>query len=86
MGSATLQTEAPLASRTRAVKTWLSPSLSDMFFLAVIGWSFMTSGTGWSRILWDGDTAIHIATGNWLLDHGAIPTSDPFPFPPPGPP
>ena len=56
MGSATLETAPLVAPRTRALKTWLSPSLCDMFFLAVIGWSFMTSGTGWSRLLWDGDT------------------------------
>ena len=86
MGSATATT-LPLAQpRTRALKNWLSPSLCDMFFLAVIAWSFMTSGTGWSRLLWDGDTAIHIATGNWILDHGKIPTADPFSFTQPGAP
>jgi hypothetical protein len=64
----------------------LTPSLCDLFFLAVIGWSFMTSGNSWSRLLWDGDTALHLATGNWILDHGKIPVSDPFSFTQPGAP
>src|SRR5260221_10322982 len=86
MGSVTLDTAPLVAPRTRAFKTWLSPSLCDMFFLAVIAWSFMTSGTGWSRLLWDGDTAIHIAIGDWILDHHAVPTTDPFSFTHPGAP
>ena len=86
MGSATVTTTPLVQPRAHALKNWLSPSLCDMFFLAVIAWSFMTSGTGWSRLLWDGDTAIHIATGNWILDHGKIPTADPFSFTQPGAP
>jgi hypothetical protein len=64
--------------RTRSA--WLAPSLCDLFFVAVIAWSFMTPGTGWGRLLWDGDTAIHIATGNYILDHREIPSKDPFSF------
>ena len=86
MGSATVETVPLVDPRAHAAKNWLSPSLCDMFFLAVIGWSFMTSGTGWSRLLWDGDTAIHIAIGDWILDHGKIPIADPFSFTQPGAP
>jgi hypothetical protein len=86
MGSATATTTPLVQPRALTLKNWLSPSLCDMFFLAVIAWSFMTSTTGWSRLLWDGDTAIHIATGNWILDHGKIPTADPFSFTQPGAP
>src|SRR5690349_22344866 len=28
----------------------------------------------------DGDVSWHIATGQWILDHGAIPRTDPFSF------
>ncbi|MDP9113820.1 MAG: hypothetical protein M3O20_09070 [Acidobacteriota bacterium] len=84
MGSATAITAPPVQERAHVLKNRLTPSLCDLFFLAVIAWSFMTSGTGWSRLLWDGDTAIHIATGNWILDHGKIPTTDPFSFTQPG--
>jgi len=31
-----------------------------------------------SALLNDGDTYMHIATGLWIFDHGAIPVSDPF--------
>ena len=87
MGS-TATESFPLVGPQRAavVQAWLTPSLCDMFLLAVIAWSFMTPGTGWSRLLWDGDTAIHIAIGNWILDHGTIPTHDPFSFTQPGAP
>ena len=74
------------AQPSGAIRSWLTPSLCDLFFLAVIGWSFMTAGTGWSRLLWDGDTAIHLAIGNWILDHGRIPVTDPFSFTQPGTP
>jgi len=37
MGSATFETAPLVAPRTRALKTWLSPYLCDMYFLAVIG-------------------------------------------------
>ena len=66
--------------RAGGFRRWLTPSLCDLFLLAVIGWSFMTAGTGWSRLLWDGDTAIHLAIGDWILDHGKIPVTDPFSF------
>lgn len=72
--------------RVAALQTWLTPSFCDVFFLAFIVWSFMTSGTGWSRLLWDGDTSLHTAIGRWILDHGYIPVSDPFSFTQPGAP
>jgi hypothetical protein len=36
---------------------------------------FMANGR---YLLRDGDTFWHVAVGRWILDHGAIPTSDPF--------
>jgi hypothetical protein len=34
-------------------------------------------------VLADGDTLTHVSAGRWMLEHGAIPTQDPFlhPFP-----
>lgn len=32
----------------------------------------------WQKLLRDGDTYWHIATGQWILEHGAIPKVDPF--------
>src|SRR3954464_11393049 len=34
-----------------------------------------------SMIFNDGDVSWHIATGQWILDHRAIPSTDPFSFP-----
>ena len=31
-----------------------------------------------SALLGDGDTYWHIATGQWILEHGAVPSTDPF--------
>jgi hypothetical protein len=39
---------------------------------AVLGSSLM--------IFNDGDVSWHIATGQWIIDHHAIPTTDPFSF------
>jgi hypothetical protein len=32
------------------------------------------------RLLNDPDSYSHIAVGRWILEHGALPTSDPFSF------
>ncbi len=74
------------AALQNRLQSWLTPSFCDVFFLAFIGWSFMASGTGWSRLLWDGDTSLHTAIGRWILDHGHIPAVDPFSFALPGAP
>src|ERR1700729_2312038 len=33
-----------------------------------------------ARVLNDGDTWSHLATGDWILAHGAVPAIDPFSF------
>ena len=38
------------------------------------------------RILGDGDTWSHLATGDWILAHGAVPRADPFSYSMPGAP
>ncbi|WP_137896157.1 hypothetical protein [Ramlibacter sp. 2FC] len=32
----------------------------------------------WEKLLRDGDTYWHIAAGQWILEHGAVPAKDPF--------
>jgi len=61
-----------------------TPSLTDFFFIAVIFWLFMADPSGWERLVTDGDTALHTRTGDYILDHGSIPTVDPFSFTKPG--
>jgi len=36
------------------------------------------------RLLGDGDTSWHIATGRWIFEHGGVPTHDPFSHSMPG--
>lgn len=58
----------------------LSPSLTDIFFLALLFWLFVSDPAGWDRLLWDGDTALHTRTGDYILDQRTIPLADPFSF------
>jgi len=55
------------------------PSLSDWLFAALLGWLFV-AGYGWSGLLADGDTGWHIRAGEFILDHGRLPSADPFSF------
>jgi hypothetical protein len=47
-------------------------------------WLFIGEPTGWDRLLWDGDVALHTRVGDFVLDHGYVPTADPFSFTKPG--
>lgn len=59
----------------------LIPSLSDLFFLAILVWLFMCGGaTGWQGLLEDGDAGWHIRTGEYILSHGAVPQKDLYSF------
>src|SRR5712692_1858517 len=70
--------ESVLASRWARL---LVPSLSDLFFLAILVWLFMSSGSaGWQGLLVDGDAGWHIRTGEYILDHHAVPRHDLYSF------
>jgi len=70
--------ETVLASRWARV---LIPSLSDLFFLAVLVLLFMSSGAaGWEGLLADADVGWHIRTGDYILDHHAVPYVDLYSF------
>ncbi len=59
----------------------LVPSLSDFFFLAILIWLFMSAGSaGWQGLLVDGDAGWHIRTGEYILDHHAVPRHDLYSF------
>ena len=66
---------------TRRWARVLIPSLSDLFFLAVLVWLFMSSGAaGWQGLLADADVGWHIRTGEYILDHHAVPRHDLYSF------
>ena len=57
------------------------PSLSDLYFAAVIVWVCMSGGAaGWQALLADADIGWHIRTGQWILDHHAVPHHDLYSF------
>jgi hypothetical protein len=60
------------------------PSISDLFFLALLIWLFMSSTAGWQGLLADGDAGWHIRTGEYILDHHAVPRHDLFSWSKPG--
>src|SRR5271155_2122125 len=65
----------------------LIPSLSDMFFLAILVWLFLSSGAaGWQGLLLDADAGWHIRTGQYILDHHSVPHQDLYSFSKPGAP
>src|SRR5438270_6772988 len=56
----------------------LTPSLTDIFFAAVLLWLFI--GGGGQSLLGDGDTGWHIRTGDYILQTHAVPHQDIFTF------
>jgi hypothetical protein len=58
----------------------LRPSFSDLFFLSLLSWLFLSSPDGFSSLLLDGDTGWHIRTGDYILSTGQIPRTDLFSF------
>ena len=66
------------------VGRWLVPSLTDLFFIAFFVWLFVAGSGGWNGLLVDGDTGWHIRTGEFILDHRAVPQTDLFSFTRPG--
>src|ERR1700683_4039135 len=76
--------EAVLTTRWARV---FVPTLSDLFFLAILVWLFMSSGAaGWQGLLLDGDAGWHIRTGQYILDHHSVPHQDLYSFSKPGAP
>ncbi len=76
---------AALAARTPSrVERWLMPTLTDVFFIALVLWIFASGPMGWTALLADGDTGWHIRTGEFVLDHGYVPDHDLFSYSKPG--
>jgi hypothetical protein len=58
----------------------LKPSFGDLLFILVIVFLFLAPPQGWQRLFLDGDTGLHIRTGDLILSTGSVPTTDPFSF------
>ena len=83
MEQLTVEPRDPRVPATRLARL-LRPSFSDLFFLSLLGWLFLTSPDGFKSLLLDGDTGWHIRTGDYILAHGAVPHADIFSFSKPG--
>jgi hypothetical protein len=66
--------------QVRSWKEICMPSLSLIVFL----FAFAIPNLRATRLLQDPDTFLHIASGQWMLAHQALPFSDPFSFSMPG--
>ncbi len=67
------------ALRGTAVRTWLTPSLVELFFLAIF-LTLFARPAGIQAMLFDGDTGWHIRTGELVLASGQAPRVDSFSF------
>src|ERR1035441_2273829 len=76
-----------MCNRLRKKSFWrlLTPSLADVFFVALLLAAFLRPG-GLQALLADGDTGWHIRTGELILASGSAPSVDPYSFSRPGQP
>ena len=79
MDSATLTLPAAAPARP-LVSRFLRPSLTDFLFLVVVYWLCMAASGGWQALLKDGDTGMHLRTGDWIAAHGKVPDKDIFSY------
>jgi hypothetical protein len=73
-------------SKPRTYVLALIPSLSDLYFVALLVWLFLCGQYGWKGLLADADVGWHIRTGEYILDHHAVPRADLYSFSKPGAP
>ncbi|MFN0172847.1 MAG: hypothetical protein ACKV22_41230 [Bryobacteraceae bacterium] len=68
------------------VPQWLVPSLADILFLSLIAWPFFLSSSGWTELMADANSGIHIRTGEFILQTHTVPHQDLYSFSKPGAP
>ena len=78
----------PIPTRRPLTARWLQPSLSDVVFGALLLWLllFTIHSDGTLGLLQDSNTGYHIRTGDFILQHKALPRGDIFSFTKPGQP
>ncbi|HYM06641.1 MAG TPA: hypothetical protein VEU11_08790 [Terriglobales bacterium] len=71
---------ATAPERARQPRRWsVLPSLSDILFVSLM-WLMFVTGVGWITLLGDGDTGMHIRTGELILTTHQAPVRDPYAF------
>lgn len=76
----------PATPARPAVWRWLRPSLTDVFFVFVVYWLCIAAPGSWQALLKDGDTGMHLRTGDWIVAHRQAPVHDIFSYTQPGAP
>ena len=77
--------ETPTASARRlAIPAWLVPGLGDLLLIGLVFWLFCASPQSWDHFMGDANTGLHIRTGDYILDHWRVPTTDLYSFSRPG--
>lgn len=66
--------------RVDRFSSWLFSGASGPRLVAICGFVAFVAVLSVSKIFDDGDTYWHLATGDWILNHRAIPTTDPFSY------
>jgi hypothetical protein len=56
-------------------RRFLQPTLTDLLGLMLL---LLMLSVGSHKLFGDADTATHVATGRWIVEHGMIPRTDPF--------
>ena len=74
----------PRPSAARAAAT--DASRASGLIVALVALTLFAVAAFTPTVLSDGDTWSHIATGEWILDHRAVPHADPFSWSMPGAP
>jgi len=74
--------------RLKLALPWVTPSLADIIFAALLTWlvMFTIHSDGSTGLLLDSNTGYHIRTGDYILEHGSVPHGDIFSFSKPGEP
>ena len=63
-----------------SMRRFFVPALSEWVFLSLLIWLFVLVPSGAQGLLADGDTGLHIRTGDFILDNGHLPVTEPFSF------
>lgn len=63
-----------------SARRFIVPALSEWVFLSLLIWLFVLVPSGAQGLLADGDTGLHIRTGDFILDNGHLPVTEPFSF------
>jgi hypothetical protein len=78
-GNSTGLASLPSHATVGRVPQFLLPNLAVLLVVATLVYSLFVFGGG-EQFFRDSDTGWHIRIGEWILDHQALPSTDPFSF------